>query len=581
MVDHLINKLPFLSYDFEIGEIRFNKEAQDLIFRNRDNSIEYLSINIPYQFKGYTSTKGNSPSECHTNLYGDKELKEMNNSFEHSTPHVCAQFDKNISCLLQQDTVTHSDLLCHSIEINSMNKQNSIINCIQLSANWYGGGLLSDHRWPLNRANIPMQPFLTRRNNISNNGAYFGPFLEPVFISSTGVAILIDDSLPLFISIAGDQSELCLKSSFEKPYTNVDNHSKNLSLKYRVCRSSTSHTGKAILKQLWKSNILLYPKKSPNTSILQKPVWSSRGVGSRIQNQTNLINFTKNIINYNLSCSLLMVDGNYSRASGLFFFHERRFSHSQQLINELLVTNKMHVGTEVFPYISAQDVQFSIQNDSKAEPPLILDMTNKNSVELYQSHLQDVRTQVNVAGFRFSGGHAFDFLSFVEKRKITSGENRTLPQFNSFTRLYSNIAAKFEGFTFIGSGYKSQLDGLVADIGPLGSTWSHHLGLKSLLPQVLTQGLLGYPFVMTGPIGGLTTSSQAGSLKNPDKELYIRWLQVSVFFPIVEFSVGPWEYDIELVNYTKKLLQFRSDELWPRHISKALNETLVRGGSLK
>ena len=50
-VNNLIHHLPFLSNDFEFGEISFKKSEGNIIFKNKDNGAIYLKINIPYQFR--------------------------------------------------------------------------------------------------------------------------------------------------------------------------------------------------------------------------------------------------------------------------------------------------------------------------------------------------------------------------------------------------------------------------------------------------------------------------------------------------------------------------------------------------
>ena len=44
-----------------------------------------------------------------------------------------------------------------------------------------------------------------------------------------------------------------------------------------------------------------------------------------------------------------------------------------------------------------------------------------------------------------------------------------------------------------------------------------------------------YSVVMTGDGHGL-----------PDRELYIRWLELSAFMPAMQFSIPPWAYDDEV-----------------------------------
>lgn len=51
--------------------------------------------------------------------------------------------------------------------------------------------------------------------------------------------------------------------------------------------------------------------------------------------------------------------------------------------------------------------------------------------------------------------------------------------------------------------------------------------------------LAGYPFVIADYVGGNEKSTIS-------KELFIRWLQAVTFMPRIQFSVVPWDFDIEV-----------------------------------
>ena len=84
------------------------------------------------------------------------------------------------------------------------------------------------------------------------------------------------------------------------------------------------------------------------------------------------------------------------------------------------------------------------------------------------------------------------------------------------------------------------------------SNWGNFNGIKTVIPHVLTQGLLGYPFVLPDMIGGNAYSLFFGS-SYPEKELFIRWVQVNVFLPSMQFSIVPWQYDEETVRICREM----------------------------
>jgi hypothetical protein len=88
----------------------------------------------------------------------------------------------------------------------------------------------------------------------------------------------------------------------------------------------------------------------------------------------------------------------------------------------------------------------------------------------------------------------------------------------------------------------------------LPSSWD---GLVHLLPLVLTLSVSGYPFLIPPPVGGFSNSSK------PDKELYIRWLQVSTFLPVIQFATIPSSYDAEVERMASNLTGLRQSTVLP------------------
>lgn len=84
-----------------------------------------------------------------------------------------------------------------------------------------------------------------------------------------------------------------------------------------------------------------------------------------------------------------------------------------------------------------------------------------------------------------------------------------------------------------------------------GSRWGHQAGLKSMIPTALQFGIIGYPFVLPDMIGGNAYGDW------PSKELYIRWLQVNVFMPAVQFSIVPWDANFDAEVFPWKSANFK------------------------
>jgi len=80
------------------------------------------------------------------------------------------------------------------------------------------------------------------------------------------------------------------------------------------------------------------------------------------------------------------------------------------------------------------------------------------------------------------------------------------------------------------------------------SSWRHDNGLRSIIPSALVSGILGYPFVLPDMIGG----NAYGGRPKPERELFIRWMELTAFLPAMQFSFLPWKYDNQTIAIARK-----------------------------
>lgn len=127
------------------------------------------------------------------------------------------------------------------------------------------------------------------------------------------------------------------------------------------------------------------------------------------------------------------------------------------------------------------------------------------------------------------------------------------------------------------------------------SVWGYDNGLRSIIPTALLFGLVGYPFVLPDMIGGngystddvlSSSSSSLASLLSsltrtilPDRELYIRWLELTAFLPAMQFSVVPWQFDDETVAIGRKFAVELRQSVINEAIEKAANESVETGNN--
>ena len=105
-----------------------------------------------------------------------------------------------------------------------------------------------------------------------------------------------------------------------------------------------------------------------------------------------------------------------------------------------------------------------------------------------------------------------------------------------YTQLYvERVAGQFAGgVSEVRTGHYNHDVAIMYRMGDRFSTWDAGNGLRSLIPTLLTSGVLGYPFCLPDMIGG-----NAYFNTHPDKELLVRWTQVNALMPAMQFSLAP------------------------------------------
>jgi alpha-glucosidase (family GH31 glycosyl hydrolase) len=120
--------------------------------------------------------------------------------------------------------------------------------------------------------------------------------------------------------------------------------------------------------------------------------------------------------------------------------------------------------------------------------------------------------------------------------------------------------------------------------------------------------MAGFPFLMPGPIGGdfkrirssppdpdlnlrsneneTETESESRDepefplsffeRNKPDRDLYIRWLQLAHFLPIVQYQYLPSDYDPQVMEIARNLKVIRQTKLY-YFIRRAINNALTTG----
>ena len=69
----------------------------------------------------------------------------------------------------------------------------------------------------------------------------------------------------------------------------------------------------------------------------------------------------------------------------------------------------------------------------------------------------------------------------------------------------------------------------------------------------MAEGIIGYPFFCPDMIGGGEMGNfLENNVKGVDRELFVRWVQVSALMPMMQFSYAPWKLDSTVNSICRK-----------------------------
>ncbi|KAK6965252.1 hypothetical protein BgiMline_029255 [Biomphalaria glabrata] len=201
-------------------------------------------------------------------------------------------------------------------------------DCFDLSGfHWFGGFEESCQAWPMNGYNINSSAFITADSYM---GRVFGSVIEGIFLSSSGLGIIVEETTPLYVSInQGGLPHLCLKGKVgeDTPFFNVTKPF----LQYDVCLSANVLT-------LWQgisARHIPTPEFAPSFEVIQRPIWCTWAVYYDKINQSIILDYAKSIRAHNLSVSQLEIDDSWTLHYGDFNFTTDRFPDAAQMIQNL------------------------------------------------------------------------------------------------------------------------------------------------------------------------------------------------------------------------------------------------------
>lgn len=490
---------------------------------------------------------------------------------------VCMEWMQKVRLYLKAEK-DQGDLRCYRLSWISLSDSFNPTDCFEEGGDfghWYGGGRTLGMSWPVELGRVEMSPFVTGYIGRQRWGAT----LRRYFLNSKGVAILVDPNTPLFVSINDNvnPNKLCLQAK-KNDFVYYKQDSSPIQLNYSICVSTNIKTLHSQLseKSLWDG--LSEADTQVIDSLLTEPVYQ---IAAQDQQLTESIvkNYTEDIIALGfLKQGHVLLNEHWQPYVGDLTFDTHRFPTIKETI-KIIRRRGFKITLSVQPFIETESVNFAhavrenmlvVERGSDRRIPALtryksllsagmFDITSNRTVQWLQQKLRTLELEYNIDSFYLDLGTAYDLPRYYNfKRNLSNPDEYK-------TQLVENLigSVNISGIT---STITRPPAPVFVSLPVLPSTWE---SLQLIIPTILTYGIIGYPFLMPGPVGGdyplESTDSLQDSLWLPDKELYIRWLQLATFLPVIRYSRLPSEYktDESVLNLAKKLTNLRQTVINP------------------
>ena len=280
--------------------------------------------------------------------------------------------------------------------------------------------------------------------------------------------------------------------------------------------------------------------------------------------QEKMLRYAREILDHNLPPGVLMIDDNWFEGHGDWQFHPGRFPNPAMMIRQLHDWG-FQVMLWVSPFISADTVVYRdlaaqglLVRDAETGKPVVrewwngqsalLDVTHPEGIAWLHRALRRLMDEAGVDGFKFDAGDP-DYSRFGDRTFAPLDPT-------GYSEAWGRIGLQYPLNEYRAC-WKLAGQPLVQRLRDKHHTWGRD-GLADLVPNGLAQSMAGYAFTCPDMVGGGDIGSFTNPDFKPDQELFVRTMQASTLFPILQFSIAPWRVlDSEHWNYCQDSVRIR------------------------
>lgn len=257
--------------------------------------------------------------------------------------------------------------------------------------------------------------------------------------------------------------------------------------------------------------------------------------------QKSIEQYAEHILAANLPAGTIMIDDKWCPDYGDWKFDTRSFPNAASMIQKLHNLG-FRIMLWLVPFVSpdSENFRYLEQNnlllrDSDKNTAIrrwwngfsaVLDISNPQAINWLKKQLNQL-INMGIDGFKFDGGDFYEYHnSDIASQAMTSAD---------FCQKWAELGLSYPYNEFRAC-WKMGGQPLAQRLRDKPQSWDHE-GLQSLIPELLTQSMIGHAFTCPDMIGG----GEIESMKTTriDQEFFIRYAQVAALTPMMQFSTLP------------------------------------------
>lgn len=531
-------------------------------FHNRTNKMEKIGKRIFYDPETREMYLSN-PGDTHR-LYGKIGLNVPTwqlpfhcHSEEEKSKYTCLRWKDD--AILRISYFEVPGVHCYNVSWEQIRHDLIPHDCFSVGGeHWYGPSNQTTPSWPLKPETFTFSAASSRHFNAGT----FSSAIDYHWISSAGSAIFVPNDVPLQVKWNAEEGNLCLIARYQGDF--YGGHTEDFAkLNYTVCSGIDTVTTFKYTRSLMEK----FPKSLPTRAVIEKPVWSFRADGN---SDNGMIKMAEQMKNESVECSIFEVAGKWQSKLGDLEVGNHMDNISTTV--DMMESQGCGIIAEINPYFDVESKNFKegfkngyfIKDSSNYAPGIVkfeheinamLDVTNKNAAEWMKQKIRLTKETYKIKGFSVIYGKPY-WVPYNPAFKASELNPSTLREM--YTEMFFSVVRDSRSDIIEGTSHTQDIPLFI----PVKSKIKEVDGrscITGVIERALALGIKGYPFI----ISDLMPSETETGLQNPQKELYLRWMQLSTFFPAIRYTVMPWVYGPTVTEISKNLTKLHKTHVSP------------------